>query len=214
MKWNQKTQNVVEPVYLKLRENLAIGRTMRVLECGNANQQVMEVRENSRILLINWDDKTCSCMETYHTGVPCKHLAAACIKKKHSPVSLVNPCFTIEKLRKTYELGLNVVEYNPEHEIVDVLVLPPEFTKKIGRRKKKRFRRRSYKRANKKQAGGDELDRMLAGQFEQSEDDLCDDIDWNYAEIEDHVLEIENMLLDDEDVEEGSMSPLDELIEY
>ncbi|KAL0217921.1 hypothetical protein RCL1_008770 [Eukaryota sp. TZLM3-RCL] len=52
---SESTQNVIEPVYLKLRENLAIGRTMRVLECGNANQQVMEVWENSRILLINWD---------------------------------------------------------------------------------------------------------------------------------------------------------------
>ncbi|KAL0211236.1 hypothetical protein P9112_009534 [Eukaryota sp. TZLM1-RC] len=89
-------------------------------------------------------------------------------------------------------------------------VLPPVYTKRVGRRRKKRFRRQSRKTAKRQRLDEEELDAILKGEFDCCEEDA--DLDGGEQEL--HYQEEETMEALNFDIHVSGLSPLDELLQY
>ncbi|KAL0240058.1 hypothetical protein GEMRC1_010165 [Eukaryota sp. GEM-RC1] len=123
-------------------------------------------------------------------------------------------CFRIgiENLVSTYSFDLRPLRGREEWTTYNgsETVLPPVYNKRVGRRRKKRFRRKACKDVKTSSIEDAEVDAIMKGQF---------DSDWEADEVEIEVEEADSNELNmmesfDFDIEESGLSPLDELLQY
>ncbi|GJZ67270.1 crooked neck-like protein 1 [Tanacetum coccineum] len=92
---------------------------------------------------------TCSCRKWELTGIPCKHIIAACYwnmalndRATPPPKTWVNPCYWLSTWKKTYSHKIQpIYETNYwEKSTCPTTLLPPKHHVQVGRPKKKRKR--------------------------------------------------------------------------
>ncbi|KAL0211261.1 hypothetical protein P9112_009559 [Eukaryota sp. TZLM1-RC] len=161
------SMGIVKLVHEQLKVNVSKGRNLTALVCGDEGQESIEVRDFEKVFVVDLKDGTCTCGETKYCGYPCCHLVAACVLKKKSPLEYTSCYCKMESLVNTYTIGLRPMRGRDDWEIDDGMetVLPPAYIKRVGRRRKKQFRRQSRKTAKRQRLDEEELDAILKGEF-------------------------------------------------
>ncbi|KAL0217076.1 hypothetical protein RCL1_007559 [Eukaryota sp. TZLM3-RCL] len=201
-----KSQVIIPEMWKLVKDNLARGRAYEAMKVGNLDEKKVEVKSCNREINyeVNLDTNSCSCQQPKLDGYPCPHMCKACTLYNESPVKYVQDFYSISSYKASYAIGIQMVKSRVQwnrNELADLQeVLPPNFQKSIGRRRKKRFRGGPKMKKPRIYSEDELLERMMNGIFEEpniEEQELLE------AETEDERVE------DDSIMDLGEPSPLD-----
>ncbi|KAL0231484.1 hypothetical protein GEMRC1_010888 [Eukaryota sp. GEM-RC1] len=166
--------------------------------------------------LVRIDERYRSCSGPKHLGFPCPHFAAVCRFLGKSHLSYVSEFFTIQYYRETYRYGMYPIQLSEDMEHLE-RILPPLYSKKTGRRKKKRYRSNRHGRKEaRKEYEQDIFDKLMISLREidggcESEahqnEDVVEDDDNEPSKCEERLMEewdFDNYV--------GEPSPLDRIL--
>jgi hypothetical protein len=110
-----------------------------IVSPGEDHKFSVLAHELERSYCVNMSLKTCDCNRWQLTGIPCHHAIACCSLDRMTPENLVHPCYTVEAYNRAYGFNLAPLRGRIFWPKVNApSVLPPLFTKVMGRPKKNR----------------------------------------------------------------------------
>jgi hypothetical protein len=99
--------------------------------------------------VVDMPTKTCTCNRWQLTGIPCHHAIACCREDRFDVDALVHSCYKIDTYKRAYAYNLVPLRGRVHWEKMNgVVVLPPLYTKVMGRPKKNRRKAPEEKEKN------------------------------------------------------------------
>ena len=142
-----KTDGPLTPTASRILERIkAEAESMKVLWAGGVKYQV--TGDWGDQCVVNVQEKNCSCRKWELTGIPCKHVVAACWNmglngiQVGPPESWVAPCYWLSTWREVYSHLVDPIRGSNYWEKTTnaTELLPPKHHVQVGRPKKKRRR--------------------------------------------------------------------------
>ena len=95
--------------------------------------------EFEKEFVVDFSKRTCTCKRWQLSGIPCHHAIACCRTHRVDPESLVHSSYSIDAYKRAYAYNLVPMRGRVYWEKMNAVhVLPPLFTKVMGRPKKNR----------------------------------------------------------------------------
>ncbi|XP_033131183.1 uncharacterized protein LOC117126649 [Brassica rapa] len=102
------------------------------------------VRGDKFDCLVDLDRRTCSCGKYNLMKIPCRHAIKAGFHVGREPHTLTDLMYTTGAWREAYEESINPIDvpedaWSIPEDVKEVIVLPPETRRSVGRKRKRRY---------------------------------------------------------------------------
>lgn len=133
---------------IKQKLDIAVKASRKWQATWDGDKKYM-VRQGTRSVTVNLEEKTCDCRAWELTGIPCPHAVAAIHDRRHQPATYVSHFYSKQMYLKAYSYSLGALRGEDFWEVTDKApMLPPDMPKKLRGRPKKLRRREAWEDAS------------------------------------------------------------------